>query len=164
MPLSPIWNLSNNPAIYLDLHHINVISQTTGDNPMQLITHNSHLNSIPASDLMTYITHRFNQISEDSDVPPTIILLEPTDELRSLEFQFIGPQGMVSDLLDEIQPGEEGFTHCFEWVSHDENLKIYEALHLEFDMGTWLIIPEAVTLAHPDLLWVSLSNLHEVNF
>lgn len=75
---------------------------------MKLITHNSHMDTRPASDFKFYITRRFSQLSEDSDVPPTMILLEPTDDLRSPEFQFIGPQGMFSDLLDENLPGEEG--------------------------------------------------------
>ncbi len=121
---------------------------------MKLITHNSHLNALPASELKTYITRRFSQLSDDSDEPPTIILMEPTDDPRSPEFQFLGPQGLLSELYDEYQPRETGFSYCFEWVSHQPDLHIYEVLHLEFDMGAWLIIPETVTVAHPDLLWV----------
>jgi len=119
---------------------------------MQLITHQSHLDSLPASDLKVHIQKRFDQLSEDTDVPPCLVWVDVFDDPRNDEFRSIGSNGLVSDLYDEHSPGEEGFTSPFEWISRWPDLKIWEVLHLEFDMGTWLIIPDEVTESHPDLL------------
>ena len=48
---------------------------------MQLITHRSHLDDLPASPFKTHIQARFDQLSEDSDVPPNIILVEEDDDI-----------------------------------------------------------------------------------
>ena len=120
---------------------------------MQLITHQSHLDALPESPLREYITARFKQRAEDTDVPPNIVVIEEGDNIAGPDFAFINvTHGLLGDLYDEHKPGEEGFTSPLEWVSCWPELKIREALYLEFDMGTWLIIPDEVTESHPDLL------------
>jgi hypothetical protein len=120
---------------------------------MRLINHSNHINQISPSSLRKHIAARFNQLSEDTDTPASLILLESTDDPRNSDLCFIGSNGLLSDYYDEHNPGEEGFTSPFEWVSRWPDLKIWEVLYLEFDMGTWLIIPdEVVTELNPELL------------
>jgi hypothetical protein len=118
---------------------------------MQLITHRSHLDALPASDLKIHITDRFDQLSEDTDVPPYILLLHRNDNPKSSELIFLGSAGMCSDLFETHQPGHPEFTPVFEWISYLPNLKIYEMLYLEADLGYLLMVPEEVVEAHPDL-------------
>ena len=118
---------------------------------MQLITHRSHLDALPAPNLKTHIKKRFDQLSEDTDVPPNILLLHCTDIPRSIELSFLGSEGMCSDLFETHQPGDPEFSPIFEWVSYLPDLKVYEMLYLEADLGYLLIVPEIVVEAHPDL-------------
>jgi hypothetical protein len=118
---------------------------------MQLITHRSHLDALPASDLKTHITARFDQLSQDTDIPPAIFLLEKHDDPTGPEFSFLGSAGMCSDLFEAHQPGESEFASVFEWVSYLPDLKVYEMLYLEADLGYLLIVPEEAVEAHPDL-------------
>jgi hypothetical protein len=119
---------------------------------MQLISHQSHLDALSPCPITSHIAARFQQLSEDSDVPPCIVWIDPLDDPRNSEFCFIGSNGLLSDLYDEHSPGEEGFTSPFEWVSRLPDLKIWEVLYLEFDMGTWLIIPDEAAESNPELL------------
>jgi hypothetical protein len=118
---------------------------------MQLITHQSHLEALPASPIKTHIQKRFDQLSEDTDVPPLIFLLEKLDNPTSPEFSFLGSAGMCSDLFGSCRPGDPDFAPVFEWVSYLSDLKVYEMLYLEADLGYLLIVPEEVVEAHPDL-------------
>jgi hypothetical protein len=118
---------------------------------MQLITHRSHLDELPESPLKTHIQKRFDQLSEDTDVPPLIFLLEKLDNPTSPEFSFLGSAGMCSDLFGSCRPGDPDFAPVFEWVSYLSDLKVYEMLYLEADLGYLLIVPEEVVEAHPDL-------------
>ncbi len=119
---------------------------------MYLINHPSHIDQISPSSLREHIQARFNQLSEDTDIPPSLILMELTDDPRNSNLCFIGSNGFLSDQNDQCQPGEEGFESPFQWISRHQNLKIWEVLYLEFDMGTWLIIPDEVAESNPELL------------
>ena len=122
---------------------------------MQLITQQSHLDAIPASDLKTHIQKRFNQLSEDTDVPPNIVLVEDGDDISGPDYAFVGPEGLLSDLFEEKCPGEADFVRPYEWVSHLPSLHLYEALLLiNGEDGYWILIPEEIVEAHPDLKWV----------
>ena len=126
---------------------------------MQLITHRSHLDRLPASDLKTHIQVRFDQLSEDTDVPPNIVLVEATDDITGPDCAFVGPEGLLSDLFEETGPGESGFVRPYEWVSHLPDLRLYEALLLvNNEDGYWIVIPDAIVDAHPDLKWVLTSE------
>jgi hypothetical protein len=46
---------------------------------MQLITHQSHLNQLSQDKLAEFIIKRFEQLAEDTDIPPTIIMVKPSD-------------------------------------------------------------------------------------
>jgi hypothetical protein len=48
---------------------------------MQLINHQSHLDALPTSDLKIHITTRYDQLSQDTDVPPNILAVEPNDDI-----------------------------------------------------------------------------------
>ena len=50
---------------------------------MQLITHKKHVDQLPSSSLKAHIQARFQQLSEETDVPPTIIPVEPSDDVNS---------------------------------------------------------------------------------
>jgi hypothetical protein len=107
---------------------------------MQLITHQSHLDALPAS-------------SEDTDVPPNIILVEDGDDITGPDYAFAGSQGLLSDLFDEHPPGHPEFARLYEHASRISSL--YEVLLLiNNEDGYWIMIPEAVVDAHPDLKWV----------
>lgn len=120
---------------------------------MRLITHQYHLDALPASDLKAHITARFNQLSEDTDVPPNIILVEATDDITGLDYAFAN--GLTSDLFEEASPGENGFMRPYEGASYLPSLNLYEALYLvNGEDGYWILIPEVIVEAHPDLHWV----------
>jgi hypothetical protein len=119
---------------------------------MQLITHRSHLDTLPASPLKTHITARFDQLSEDTDVPPNIILVENSDDITGPDYAFIGLRGLLSDLFDAHEPGHSEFARPYEWASHIPELHLYEVLLLVNDEdGYWIIIPETIVNSHPEL-------------
>ena len=47
---------------------------------MQLITHQNHIDKLPDSALKANILARFSQLSQETDIPPIIILVESNDE------------------------------------------------------------------------------------
>ena len=125
---------------------------------MQLITHPSHLDALPDSLLKTFITKRFQQQSEETDIPPIIILSEIADDITGPDYAFIGPNGLLTDLWEEHEPQQKGFVRPFEWVSHHPNLKLYELLFLVCgEDGYWILIPEDIVESNPDLKWVLTS-------
>ncbi len=122
---------------------------------MQLITHRSHLDALPATPLKTHITARFDQLSEDTDVPPNIILVEEGDVVTGPDYAFVGTRGLLTDLFEEHAPGHPEFARPYEWISHLLSLRLYEALLLvNNEDGYWILIPETVVDSHPDLHWV----------
>ena len=122
---------------------------------MQLITHRSHLDALPASDIKTHIQKRFDQLSEDTDAPPNIILVESDDDITGPGYAFIGNRGLLSDLWEEHELRHPEFCRPYEWVSHLPELRLYEALYMvNGEDGYWILIPEAIVEAHPDLHWV----------
>jgi hypothetical protein len=122
---------------------------------MKLITHSSHLDALPASDFKDHIQNRFDQLSEDTDVPPNIVLVEATDDITGQDYAFVGPNGLLSDLFEEHAPGHPEFARPYEWVSHLPELRLYEVLLLiNNEDGQWIIIPEAVVDTNSDLHWV----------
>ena len=126
---------------------------------MQLITHTQHLDAIPASDVKTHITARFDQLSEDTDVPPNIVLVEAADDLTGPDYAFVGNNGLLSDLFEEFNPGETGFLRPLEWASYLPSLQLYETLLLvNNEDGYWIMIPESVVEANPDLKWVIFNS------
>jgi hypothetical protein len=122
---------------------------------MKLITHQSHLDALPPSPISNHTATRFQGLSKDTDVPPNIILVENGDDITGLDYAFIGPDGLLSDLFEEHEPGHPVFARPYEWVSHMPELNLYEALLLiNNEDGILLSIPEAIVDAHPDLKWI----------
>jgi hypothetical protein len=63
---------------------------------MQLITHHHRIDQFPTSPLKIHIQARFDQLSEDTDVPPNIVFVEPNDNISSQEYEFIEVFGSLS--------------------------------------------------------------------
>lgn len=118
---------------------------------MQLISHRSQIAAIPESPLRDHIQARFGQLFEDTDVPPTIIILTPDTDLESPELSFLGETGIYSDMFNKHQPGEQDFRPVFEWISFDPSVPVYEMLYLEGDLGYTFIFGPEVVDAHPKL-------------
>ncbi len=126
---------------------------------MQLITHQSHIDRLPASPLKPHVQARYDQLSEDTDIPPNIILVESNDDITGPDYAFVGPRGLLSDLFEEFSPGEDGFVRPYEWVSYLPSLQLYEVLLLLSGEDGYLIVaPEKVVDSHPDLHWVLTSE------
>lgn len=88
-------------------------------------------------------------------MPPNIILVEAVDDITGPDYAFVGPRGLLSDLFEEQAPGHPEFSRPYEWVSHLQSLQLYEVLLLVGNEdGYWILIPEAVVEANPDLKWV----------
>ena len=77
---------------------------------MNIISHSSKINLLSESPLKDHIQARFDQLSEDTDIPPVILLLHRNDIPRSSELSFLGSEGMCSDLFETHQPGDLEFT------------------------------------------------------
>jgi hypothetical protein len=122
---------------------------------MQLITHQTHLDQLPASDLSIFITRRVCQLSEETDIPPNLILVETNDDITGPDYAFVGNRGLLSDLYEERSLKEEGFARPYEWVVYLPELQLYETLYLiNGEDGYWILIPEDIVEAHPDLKYV----------
>lgn len=123
---------------------------------MQLITHQNHITDAIPDALINFIIKRFQSLAEEAEgVPPIIILVKPDDDITGPDYTFIGNLGLLSDLFEESAPGEAGFVRPYEWVSYWPDLKLYELLFLQHsEDGYWILIPEQIVEAHPDLEWV----------
>ena len=122
---------------------------------MQLITHQIHINKLPESPLKTHIQSRYDSLTFETDMPPNIIVVEKTDDIFSPQYAFIGNRGLLSDLYEKHEPREDGFTRPYEWVFHHAELKLYELMLLQHsEDGYFILIPDDVAEAHPDLKWV----------
>ena len=122
---------------------------------MRLITHRSHLDALPASDIKTHIKKRFDQLSEDTDVPPNIVLVEATDDITGPDYAFVGPQGLLSDLWEEHEPEHPEFARPYEWVSFIPELDTFELLLLTHgEDGVLIYVSRVLVEANPELKWV----------
>jgi hypothetical protein len=122
---------------------------------VQLITHQSHIDPLPESPLKSHVQACFDQLSEDTDIPPNIIFVETGDDITGPGYAFVGPDGLLSDLFEEHAPGNPEFVRPFENVSFLKSLHLYEVLLLiNNEDGYWILIPESIVEAHPDLKWV----------
>jgi hypothetical protein len=97
---------------------------------MQLITHQSHLDALPASDLKFHLQARYNQLSEDTDVPPNIVVTEDSDQIDGPDFGFVGSNGSLSDLFEVHKPGHPDFARPYEWVRFIQQIETFELLVL----------------------------------
>ena len=124
---------------------------------MHRVSHRNHITdeSIP-EDLIEFIIKRFEQLAEETDIPPIIICaFDPRENISGPAYAVAGSQGLISDMFDEHAPGQPGFTRPYEWVSFHEDLDLYEMLLLQDpDNGFWILATSDVVEAHPDLKWV----------
>ena len=119
---------------------------------MQLITHQIHLDALPESPIQSHIQKHFDQLSEDTDVPPNIILVEDGDDIVGPPYAIIGPQGLLSDLFEEHESGHPEFAQPYEWASYLPDLHLYEVLLLiNGEDGYLILIPESIVDSNPDL-------------
>ena len=137
---------------------------------MQLITHRSHLDDLSESPLKTHITARFDQLSQDTDVPPNIILVENGDEITGPDYAFVGTRGLLSDLFEEHEPGQPELVLPYEWASHISELLLFEALLLvSNEGGYWILIPESISKImlvpnNSDSCWSFRSLVNQAKF
>jgi hypothetical protein len=119
--------------------------------------HRNHITpeSIP-EELTDFIIRRFDSIAQETDVPPIIICaFDPEEDISGPSFAFAGSRGLVSDLFDEHEPGQPGFVRPYEWVSHHEDLQLYEMLLLQDpDNGYWILVSANVVEQNESLKWV----------
>ncbi len=123
---------------------------------MRRISHRKHITpeSIP-DEFTDFIIRRFDQLAQETDVPPIIILVKPDDDITGPDYAFIGNRGLLSDLYEQMLPGEAGYVRPYEWVSYWPDLGIYEVLYLQDpDNGYWILIPDLLVEVHPYLKWV----------
>jgi len=123
-----------------------------------LISHRAQLDALKPSPIRTHITARFNQLSEETDIPPIIILIESLSDIKNSNLEFLGSRGLLSDLNELHSPKEPGFIRVFDWVSFIPGPNLFECLYLEADLGYWIMILEDTALALPELLWVLTSE------
>jgi len=122
---------------------------------MRLITHQSHLDAIPASDLKIHLQARYNQLSEDTDVPPNIVLVEANDDITGPDYAFVGNRGLLSDLMETHEPRRPEFFRPYEFVSLIQELAVFELLNLvNGEDAFWIYISKSIADANADLKWV----------
>ena len=80
---------------------------------MQLITRQTHVDRLPESNFKTHIQMRFDQLSKDTDIPPIIVLIEKGDDITSLEYAFVGPDGLLSDIFEDHESGHLEFSRPY---------------------------------------------------
>jgi hypothetical protein len=121
---------------------------------MQLFNSLSQIETLEPSNLKEHLDHCYRTLYEDG-IGPVFVIVEKTDRIDGPDFSFIGNRGLLSDLYEDRAPKEDGFTRPYEWVSHLPELQLYVAMYLvNGEDGYWILIPEAVVEAHPDLKWV----------
>jgi hypothetical protein len=113
------------------------------------------IDRLPASELKFHLLARYNQLSEGTDIPPNIVLVEADDEIAGRDYSFIGNRGLLSDFFEEHEPGHPEFARPFEWASYLPELKIYEVLLLiHGEDGVFIYLPDSIVEANPKLHWV----------
>ncbi len=124
-----------------------------------LITHQTHIDTLPESPLKAHIQARFLQFNEPEENPPVFVRIELGDDIAGPDYAFVGANGLLSDLFEESTLGEDGFVRPYEWVSYLPSLQLYEVLLLvNSEDGYWILIPEDIVEAHPDLKWILTSD------
>lgn len=122
---------------------------------MRLLSHQQQLDQLPASPLKDHIQKRFDQLSEDTDVPPNLILVEEDDDITGPDYAFVGNRGLLSDWFQEHAPKEDGYVRPYEWVCHIAELRLYELLYLEAaDLGYLIMVPDDIVEANSELKWI----------
>ena len=118
---------------------------------MQLFTSLSQIDALPASDLKTHLQARHRALYEN-DMGPVFVVVEQDDDIAGPDYAFVSDD---NGLLGDGDIGSPQYYRPYENVSYLPELRLYEALYLvNCEDGYWLMIPEDVVEAHPDLKWV----------
>ncbi len=130
---------------------------------MQIITRQSHIDKLPESPIKRYIQRRYVQYTENpEEIPPVFILLENQRDLSSQELKILGSAGICSDLFDSHTPRDKGFQTVFDWICFLADLKLFEMMYIEGDLGYWVMCPEEIVEDNPDLkLMISSQELSD---
>jgi len=109
------------------------------------------MDALPASDLKAHLQARHRALYED-DLGPVFVSVEKTDRIDGPDYAFVSED---NGLLGDGDVSSPKYYRPYEWVSHLPSLHLYEALLLiNGEDGYWILIPEDVVEAHPDLKWV----------
>ena len=122
---------------------------------MQLFTSLPQINALPASDLKTHLQARHRALYEDG-LGPVFVIVQSNDQISGPDYAFISEsQGLVADLWGEHEPGHPQFCRVLEWAAYLPAIHLYESLVLiNGEDGYWLLIPETIVEANPDLKWI----------
>jgi hypothetical protein len=71
---------------------------------MQIYHSQVLIDRLPRSNLKTHIEKHFDQLSEDTDVPPNLILVKPNDDITGPDYAFVGPPGITIGPIRRDQP------------------------------------------------------------
>jgi len=123
---------------------------------MLIITHQHHLDALPASSLKDHIIARHHQLVEtDDDIPPIFIIVEEDDDITGPYYAFIGNRGLLSDLMETHEPRRPEFFRPYEFVSLIQELAVFELLNLvNGEDAFWIYISKSIADANADLKWV----------
>lgn len=119
------------------------------------ISSHSDIAQVADKHLKAFLLGRVKQIFSvrdwQADKEGYVIVVEDKDDIRK-DYQFVGREGLVSDLFDAARVGDDEFASPFEVISHHPLHPFYEAhLQCNDEMGITFMIPESVASLHPDL-------------
>ncbi len=122
---------------------------------MLLITHQSHIDQLPPSPLRSHIAARYQSLVEtEEDNPVIFIIVEEEDNITDSDYAFVSED---NGLLGDGDISSPQYYRPYENVSYLPlpGLNIYESLLLvNGEDGYWILIPEDIVEAHPDLKYV----------
>ena len=130
---------------------------------MLLITHQTHIDTLPESPIKQHVQRRFRQYTQNrEEIPPVFILIESLGDLTSIDLKILGSAGICSDLFDSHTPRDKGFQTVFDWICFLPDLKLFEMMYIEGDLGYWVMCPEEIVEDNPDLkLMISSQELSD---
>ena len=123
---------------------------------MQLFTSLSQIDALPASDLKDHLQARHRTLYEDG-MGPVFVVVE-NEDIAGQDYAFISED---NGLLGDGEVSSPQYYRPYQNVSYLSELHLYEALYLiNGEDAYWILIPESIVEAHPDLKWV-LTDEHQ---
>jgi hypothetical protein len=118
---------------------------------MQLVTHKSQLDHLKPCPVSSHISARFYQLSEDTDLPPCIILVEPDDDLTGPAYSLLGDYGVFTNIYGTSVLSEDNNISIFDSIAYLPTAAVFEMLYIEGGLGYWFVVPDEVVKKQPRL-------------